>query len=47
MNPKNGKKKGRKGKQFRVVRNFNGKLTAAEYVARLALVLRDNDSKKI
>lgn len=36
MKKEEGKNKGRKGKQFTIIRNFGGNLSASEYVARVA-----------
>lgn len=40
------KQKEQKGKQYIVLRNWNGNLTASEYVARLAKLYRDKEIHK-
>lgn len=39
-------KKVRKGKQFTVIRNFNGNMTAEEFVARLARAYRSKENQQ-
>jgi hypothetical protein len=40
------KKKGQKGKQFTVIRDFGGNLTAEEYVTRLAKLYENKENHR-